>query len=63
VSVVGIMKTIEHDIPIIDKSFGFETTVEVNFLIKQNMEKIRKQQELSNPLLLKRLGSKMELDW
>ena len=29
VSVAGIMKTIEHDIPIVDKSFGFETTVEV----------------------------------
>jgi len=27
-SVVGIIKTIEHDVPFIDKSFGFETAVE-----------------------------------
>ena len=28
ISVVGIPKTIDNDIPIIDKSFGFETAVE-----------------------------------
>lgn len=28
ISVVGIPKTIDNDIPIIDKSFGFETSVE-----------------------------------
>jgi 6-phosphofructokinase 1 len=27
VSIVGIPKTIDNDIPIIDKSFGFETAV------------------------------------
>jgi 6-phosphofructokinase 1 len=29
IAVVGIPKTIDNDIPIIDKSFGFETAVEV----------------------------------
>ena len=28
ISIVGIPKTIDNDIPIIDKSFGFETSVE-----------------------------------
>lgn len=28
ISVVGIPKTIDNDVPIIDKSFGFETSVE-----------------------------------
>ena len=28
IAVVGIPKTIDNDIPIIDKSFGFETSVE-----------------------------------
>jgi len=31
-SVCGIIKTIEHDVPFIDKSFGFETAVEVRLL-------------------------------
>ena len=29
VGVAGLPKTIDNDIPIIDKSFGFETSVEV----------------------------------
>ena len=28
IAVVGVPKTIDNDIPIIDKSFGFETAVE-----------------------------------
>jgi len=28
ITIVGIPKTIDNDIPIIDKSFGFETAVE-----------------------------------
>lgn len=29
IAVAGLPKTIDNDIPIIDKSFGFETSVEV----------------------------------
>jgi len=64
-SVVGIIKTIEHDVPIIDKSFGFETAVEVSILEKRIRNEIlfRKQQELSNQLLLRRQDLRMQLDW
>lgn len=31
IAVCGLPKTIDNDIPIIDKSFGFETAVEVSF--------------------------------
>lgn len=33
IAVAGLPKTIDNDIPIIDKSFGFETSVEVNNII------------------------------
>ena len=33
ISIVGIPKTIDNDIAIIDESFGFETAVEVNKIV------------------------------
>jgi 6-phosphofructokinase 1 len=33
ISIVGIPKTIDNDIAIIDESFGFETAVEVYYII------------------------------
>ena len=40
VSIVGIPKTIDNDIPLIDRSFGFETAVQeaVQFINAANVE-------------------------
>ena len=35
-AICGLPKTIDNDIPIIDKSFGFETSVEVIFFLILN---------------------------
>ena len=33
IAICGLPKTIDNDIPIIDKSFGFETAIEVIYFI------------------------------
>lgn len=57
ISIVGIPKTIDNDIAIIDESFGFETAVEVvfNFIFrKQSMQLVL---HMLKPIVLN-----MELD-